>query len=189
MNAAMSSANWNWPPGAPGVACAQASGIKAFMYAVREAKRAALCHSTGGAPACEESPGPDRQIARGDGGAQRAHEPNVEVQVVDGVEPRAQDLVAAVEMAQVGTTVVAAGVTVAGGVDRRENVLGVAVADGYYPGRGEQVPVAGVTRRHDTVEQVDAAHHGRHDVLRPADAHEMTRQSGRHVRHQRLEGT
>src|SRR2546430_4015627 len=29
MNAAMSSANWNWPPGAPGVACAQASGIKA----------------------------------------------------------------------------------------------------------------------------------------------------------------
>ena len=90
-------------------------------------------------------------------------------------------------MAQVGTSVVAAGVTVAGGVDRREIVLVEAVADVHDPGRREQVTVAGVTRRHDAVEQVDAAHHGRHDVLGPADAHEITRPPGRHVRYQRLE--
>ena len=49
------------------------------------------------------------------------------------------------------------------------------------------MPVAGVPRRDDAVEQVEAAHHGRHDVLRPADAHEITRPPGRHVRQQRLE--
>src|SRR2546430_4793073 len=64
-------------------------------------------------------------------------------------------------MAQVGTRVVAAGVTVAGGVERREIVLVEAVADVHDPARGEQVTVAGVTGRDDAVEQVDATHHGR----------------------------
>src|SRR6202011_3610052 len=105
---------------APGAACAQASEIKPFMYAVREVKRAALCHSTALAPGAEESPGPLLEASGRDGGAQRVQQVDVEMQVVEGVEPRAEDLVAALEVAQVSAAEVAAGVTVPGGVDGTE---------------------------------------------------------------------
>src|SRR4029077_10861888 len=75
---------------------------------------AMLRHRGRGAPRREAPRRPGGELARGNGGAQRAHEADVEVEVVDRVEARAQDLVAAVEMAQVGAGVVAAGVTGAG---------------------------------------------------------------------------
>src|SRR5262249_34727154 len=149
MNTAIRSANWNCPPGeAAGAACAQASEIKPFMVAVREAKRAALCHSAGRAPGGQELPGPRVEGTRGDCAAQGAHQPDVVVQVVDGVEPRAQDLVTTVEMAQVGAAEVAAGIAVAVGVDRREVGGEATVADVEDTCRGKQVTVARVTRRH-----------------------------------------
>src|SRR6185437_16726266 len=114
MNAAIIRMNWNCPPGAaPGLAAwAQASEIKPFMYVVRGAKRAALCHSTGPAPGGEEFPRPAGKSAVDDGGAERTQQADIEVQVVDGVEARTEDLVAAIQVAQVGAAVVAAGITV-----------------------------------------------------------------------------
>src|SRR6516225_5920935 len=159
MNAAINSANWNCPPPAPGAACAQASVIKPFMCVVQEAKRAALCHSTGAAPGSEELRGPGGQPACGDRRPQRAHEAHVEVQVMDRVEARAEDLVAAVEMPQVGAAEVATGVAVAGGIQRAEIVAVSTVTDVDDAGGGEQVAVTGMPCRHDAVEHVDAAQH------------------------------
>src|SRR5882762_4644881 len=74
---------------AGGAGCRLRPGVgdQGIHVSVREAKRAALCHSTGGAPGGEESAGPGREPPGRDGGAQRTHEPDVEVQVVNGVEP------------------------------------------------------------------------------------------------------
>src|SRR5215467_4211367 len=141
------------------------------MCVVQEAKRAALCHSTGRKPA-EELAGPGAGPSGGDGGAQRAHQPNIEVQVMDGVEAGSEDLVAAVKMPQVGAAEVTAGVAVAGSVHGSEIVGEGAVADVDDARRSEQVAVAGVPCRHYAVEHVDAAQHGGDDVLGPADAHE-----------------
>src|SRR5580700_6272966 len=117
----------NWL-GAPGAACAQASEMR-FIGGVRGAKRAALCHSVRPPPGRQEGPGPGPQRARPDGGPQPAHQLQVEMQVVDRVQPGTQYLVAAVEVAQVGTAVVAAGITRAFGVYGRQVLLVGAVAD------------------------------------------------------------
>src|SRR5215469_14324962 len=113
------------------------------MFKVREAKRAALCHSTGRTPRTEVT-GPGIDPACGDGGAQGAHQPNIEVQVMDGVEARSEDLLAAVEMPQVGAAEVPAGVAVAGGIHRAQVAGEGAVADVDDARGGEQVTVAGV---------------------------------------------
>src|SRR5580658_8561235 len=170
MNAAMMRANWNWPPGAPGTDCAQASEMR-FIGRSRIRKRAALCHSIGAAPRGKKIPHTGVKFAPGDGGAQRAHEAQVEVQVVDGVEPRAENLVTAVEVPQVGAAEVAAGIAAAGRIDGLEVVLVGAVPYVHDPGRSKQVAVAGVPGRHDTVTHIDPAYHRGHDVLRAADAH------------------
>src|SRR5579863_1516221 len=140
MNAAMIRANWNWPPGAPGAACAQASEMR-FMGRSGMRKRAALCHSTGAAPRGQEIAGEGGKFTPGDGGTQGAHEPQVEMQVVDGVEPRAENLLAAVEVAQVGATVVAAGVALASPIDGPDVILVGTVPDVHHPAGGEQVAV------------------------------------------------
>src|SRR5579863_10571368 len=127
-NTATMSSGVNWL-GAAGVACAQASEIKPFMCAVRAAKRAALCHSVGRAPGCQENPGPGGQPTCPDGAAQRAQQLQVIVQVVDRVQPRAQDLVAAIQMAQVGTAVIATGITLTHRINRSQVLLVSAVAD------------------------------------------------------------
>src|SRR6516164_3089607 len=134
MNAAINSANWNCPPPATGAACAQASVIKPFMCVVQEAKRAALCHSTGAAPGSEELRGPGGQPACGDRRPQRTHQAHVEVQIMDSVEARAEDLVAAVEMPQVGAAEMATGIAVARGIDRCEIPRVGAVADVNHAG-------------------------------------------------------
>src|SRR6185312_1014586 len=55
-----------------------------------------------------------------DGGPDPAHEVEVVMQVVDGIEPRTEDLVAAIEMAQVSPRVIAARVATALRVERRQ---------------------------------------------------------------------
>src|SRR5262249_61328900 len=97
------------------------------MCVVQEAKRAALCHSTGRKPA-EELTGPGTGPSGGDGGAQRTHQPNIEVQVMDSVEAGSEDLVAAVEMPQVGAAEVAGGGAVAGRGQPRQSGAGRAGA-------------------------------------------------------------
>src|SRR3984957_4393812 len=134
----------NWL-GAPAAPCAQASEMR-FIGEVREAKRAALCHSVRPPPGRKESPRPGAQGPGPDGGPQRAHQLEVEVEVMDGVQARAQDLVAAVQVAQVGAAVVAAGITPALRIDPPQVLLMDAVPDVDDPAGGEQVPIAGVAR-------------------------------------------
>src|SRR5215207_8783961 len=143
------------PPPAAGVApCAKAWGIKPFMAALRLRRGR---HYAIGARECREPAGCN-------GLAQGAHQLQVKMQVVDGVEPRAQDFVAAVEVAKVGAREILARIAAAFRVHWREIVLMHAVADVDDAGRGEQVPVARMTRGHDTVEHVYAARHGLNDV-------------------------
>src|SRR6185295_15558649 len=110
---------------------------------------------------------------RPDGGTDRAHELQVEVQVVQGVEARAQDFIATVEVAEVGARVVATGVAGAGRIERTHVRVVRAVPDVDDTCRREQVAVAGMARGNDAVEQVHAAQHGLDDVLRTADPHEI----------------
>src|SRR4051812_15728280 len=69
-----------------------------------------------------EGPGFDR-------GTQPPHQVEIKVQIVMRREPRAEDLVALLEMAQVRTRVVAARVAWAAGIDRACVVLEARVAD------------------------------------------------------------
>src|SRR5438445_12789372 len=71
---------------------------------------------------CRKLPGIDRR-------AHLAHQLQVIVQVVDGVQARAQDLAAAVQMVQVSAREVAAGVTIAGLVERLFVVLVACILD------------------------------------------------------------
>src|SRR5512145_2797001 len=109
------------PPVCAGAAWAQALSIRKLMLipygrpswaAWRADKKSAVLYRSpvdlllGRAKAA----GKACEIATGDRLPQVRHELQVEVQVVDGIEPRGQDLARLVEMAQVGTAVVAAGV-------------------------------------------------------------------------------
>src|SRR5579885_258688 len=132
---------------------------------------AALCHSAPGGPA---RPRPGRSEGRerpgGDARPDRAHQRQIEMQVVARVEPAAPDLVAAVEVSQIGAAIVPAGVARTVRIDGPEIVRVRAVADVDDSARHEQVAVAGVASGDDAVEEVDAAFDRLHDVLRETDA-------------------
>src|SRR5690348_8153181 len=127
----------NCPPGDAPAPCAIASGIKPFMKSpwVKALIRltnpggpgregAALCHSVrrglGRFETGPIAPGESRKTALPDGGTDGPHQVQIEVQVVDGVQPRAQNLIATVEVAKIRARVVAAGVAAARRVQRTE---------------------------------------------------------------------
>src|SRR2546430_7854769 len=116
-----------------------------FIHPGGGSEGAALCHSTRRSlPGRKIAAGPGPEPSLRYGRTQRAHQLQVEVQVVERVQAATQDLVAAVEVAQVGARVVAARIAGTIGIDRPEVGLVGAVADVDDPGRGEQMAVAGV---------------------------------------------
>ena len=62
------------------------------------------------------------------------------MQVVDGAQPRGQDFVAAVQVAQVGPAVVAAGITAAVRIDGATHAALVATLEMYANDRGAEIP-------------------------------------------------
>src|SRR2546421_9766155 len=112
-------------------------------------------------PGREVAGGPGPKSSLRYGGTQRAHQLEVEVQVVERVQAATQDLVAAVEVAQVGARVGAARIAGTIGIDRPEVGLVGAVADVDDPGRGEQMAVAGVAGWQHAVEKMTIAQHHR----------------------------
>src|SRR3546814_1361293 len=70
---------------------------------------------------------------------------------------------------------VAAGVAAAAFLDRARVVLMLRVADAHGAGAGEVMAVARVAGRHHAVEHVDAARDRFHQVLGPADSHQVAR--------------
>src|SRR5690606_4153548 len=104
-----------------------------------------------------------------------------------GREPRAEDLVALLQMAQIGARVVAARVAVAARIDRTRIRTEAAVADIDHAFAREQLAIARVARRNDAVEHVDAAGDGGDEIARRPDAHEVARTILRQMRLERLE--
>src|SRR6266481_2905276 len=104
-----------------------------------------------------------------------------------GVQVRAQYFAALVQMPQIAAAVVAAGVAGASLLDRARILLMSRVADIDDAGTREQMGIARMARRHDTVEDVDAAPHRLDDVLRPPHAHQIARLAQRHVGQQLIE--
>src|SRR5690242_2958695 len=85
--------------------------------------------------------------ALGDRAAQLAHQSLVVVQVVQRVEPRAEDLVHLLQVVQVAPRKMGAGVAGAGFVERSRVVAVAGVADLDVAEARKQPAVAGVARR------------------------------------------
>src|SRR5215471_1746903 len=100
--------------------------------------------------------------------AQLREQREVIVQVVNSVEPRAEDLVRALQVMQVSAAEVAAGIAVAAFVERREVVAIARVTDLDVAVAREEPAVARVARGKDAVEHVDSVSDGFRDVLRRA---------------------
>src|SRR5512136_2471432 len=111
----------------------------------------------------------------------------VEVEVMEGVEHGGGDLVALVEVAEVGPGEGPAGVAGAGLVEGPLVPGVLPVLDGHPAPAREQRAVAGVARRQDAIEEVDAPRHGLDDVLDVAHAHEVAGPVGRQERMAELE--
>src|SRR6185437_13221142 len=109
------------------------------------------------------------------------HEVQIKVEVVDGVQPRAKNLVATVEVAEIRPCVVPAGVARAAGIDGRQVGLVSAVADVDDPGRREKMAVPRMPGRHHTIEHIDSSEHRRNNVLGTPDAHQIAGPLGRHL--------
>src|SRR5438128_4740765 len=97
------------------------------------------------------------------------------MQVVQGVEPRAENLVDLLQMMQVAAREMRAGVAPAALIERARVVAIAGVADFDVAAAGEEPAVAGVARRQHAVEHVDSGRDRLDDVLGRADAHEIAR--------------
>src|SRR5688572_8721374 len=111
MKTTIISSGANPPPDAGAAPCAKATGIRPFMTALPVQR--GRHYATAFAPIRRKS----GKRAGSDGCAQRTHQLQVKMQVMKGVEPGAQDFVAAVEMAEVGARVIPAGVATARRID------------------------------------------------------------------------
>src|SRR5690606_29491306 len=159
----------NRPPGAWPAAWAIAGGTNrsiGFIWQVSGGENnGELCHADGvgrpvDGPGRMEGPPETGEGSRGDGRAHRRHQLLVVPEVVQGAQDRAQHLVAAVQVAQVGAAEAAgAGGAAAALLDRARVALELRVADADGAGRGEIVAVARVPGRHHAVEHVHAAGH------------------------------
>src|SRR5438128_9900442 len=96
------------------------------------------------------------------------------MQVVQGVEPRAENLVDLLQMMQVAAREMRAGVTPAAFIERSRVVAIAGVADLDVAAAGEEPAVAGVSRRQHAVEHVDSGPDRVADVRGRADAHDST---------------
>src|SRR5712691_3361812 len=176
--------NCSYPgPDAPaGAPCAHAGEINTIVSNAVSAKRGSIASGT---RRSSDFPGFSACLAKRDYGigklplcnrvAQLAHERLVVVQVVQGIEPRAEDLVHPLQVMQVAAREMGAGVAGAGAVQRPRVVAVAGVADLDVAVAGEEPAVAGVSRGKDAVEHVDSGRDRLDDVLGRAYAHEIAR--------------
>src|SRR6266540_5055333 len=99
-----------------------------------------------------------------------------------GIEPRTENFVDALQMMQVRAAQVASVVAGAGRVERSRVGAMAGVADLDVPVACEQPAVARIAGGQHAVEYVDTVADSLDDVLRRADAHEVTRAIGREPR-------
>src|SRR5689334_8855596 len=114
--------------------------------------------------------------------AQTVHQLLVVVEVVQRVQPCAEDLIHALEMVQVGAREVAAGVARAFLVERFDLVAVTRVPQLDDAVAGIDPAIARVPGRQHAVEHVDARRHRHYQVVRRADSHEIARTVRRQLR-------
>src|SRR6266704_2480430 len=118
------------------------------------------------------------EFTLGDGVAQLPHQRLVVMQVVQGVEPRAENLVDLLQVMQVAAREMRARVAPAALIERVRIVAIAGVADLDVAAAGEEPAIAGVARRQHAVEHVDSGRDRLDDILGRADAHEIARLVG-----------
>src|SRR5690606_39065610 len=89
-----------------------------------------------------------------------AHQGLVIKKIMYRVEAGRQNLAALVQVPQIGAAVVPAGIAAAVRVQRSRVVSVARIADTHEPFARIQEPGAGVTRRQNAIEHVDAPSHG-----------------------------
>ena len=114
-------------------------------------------------------------------------EVHVVVQVVNRVQHRAENFTRFVEVMQVGAAEVFAGVARATLIERAMIVTHLRVLQLDVAEAGEEPTVTRVTRGHHTVEHVDAALHGVHQIFRRTDTHQVVRLVRRQARPDKVE--
>src|SRR2546426_7785019 len=105
------------------------------------------------------------ECAGGDRLPELREQREVVVQVMDGIEPRAEDLVDALQMMQVRATEAATGVAGAARVKRVRVCAMAGIADLDVPVTREQPAIARVAGGQHAVEHVDTVTHCLDDVL------------------------
>lgn len=101
------------------------------------------------------------------------HQLIIEIQIMHHSQPQSQRLIGLEQVIEVGARIAAADIAAAGRVYRLFIKLIALVFDVENALLGEQMPVAAIARRHDAVEQIDAAPNALKDIDRRADPHEI----------------
>src|SRR5262245_51990338 len=114
---------------------------------------------------------PLREGALGERASNLAHQPEVEVKVVQGREPGSEHVAGEYEMAEGSAAEVPAGVAVASLVDRTRVARVHGIADHQLALSGEQHAVPPVSGRQHAVEQVIAHGGEANQIAGRADAH------------------
>ena len=104
---------------------------------------------------------------------QLPHQFQIKEQVMNGVETRAQNLVDALQMVQIGAGEMAAGIAAACLVEWREIVPVTRIAQFDDAAPGEQPAIAGITRGQHAIEEINAGGNGVDDILRRSDPHQV----------------
>ena len=110
-----------------------------------------------------------------DSGTDITHQLLVVIQVVDGVQAGAEDLVALFQVLEVGAAVVAAGVTAAVFIKRAYVVLIPTVADLEHTATGVQKAGPGIAGGYHAIEHINTAAHRFYNVFRFTHPHQVTR--------------
>src|SRR4051812_9722983 len=115
------------------------------------------------------------------GGTRVAHQANQEMYIVQGQQAKAEDLVRRIEVPEVRAAEPRAGGAVAALVQWplvRAELGALDVEASVARERGAVAPHA---RGSHTIEQIDAAHHAFHEILREPNAHEIARAVSRQL--------
>src|SRR5471030_3517138 len=94
---------------------------------------------------------------------------------MDGVKTCTQYFVATVEMMQVGTTIIATGVTVTMLIKGRCIAFILGITDFYDAVGDKQVTVSRITRWHYAVKHIHATTHAFDQIFRLTNTHQITR--------------
>ncbi|STQ13800.1 Uncharacterised protein [Enterobacter cloacae] len=93
---------------------------------------------------------------------------------MNGIETRAQNLIATIEMMQIRARIIATGVAIALGIERTGVTLMLRVTDFHHAIGNKQMTVTCVTGWHDAVEHIDAAAHTFNQIFWLTHTHQVT---------------